>query len=74
MTVNRENMANAGKRGFINATDCADYLVKKGLAFRDAYKITGTLVSTCIDKGLTLDNLPISRRTYNSYFNLFHLL
>ncbi|MCI8911875.1 MAG: argininosuccinate lyase [Clostridia bacterium] len=59
MTVNCENMANAGKRGFINATDCADYLVKKGLAFRDAYKITGTLVSTCIDKGLTLDNLPI---------------
>ncbi len=59
MTVVKENMANAGKKGFINATDCADYLVKKGLAFRDAYKITGTLVATCIDKGLTLDNLPI---------------
>lgn len=59
MTVNKENMASAGKKGFINATDCADYLVKKGLAFRDAYKITGTLVSTCIDKGYTLDNLPL---------------
>ena len=59
MTVVKENMANAGKKGFINATDCADYLVKKGHAFRDAYKITGTLVATCIDKGLTLDNLPI---------------
>ena len=59
MTVLKDNMANAGKRGFINATDCADYLVKKGLAFRDAYKITGALVATCIDKGLTLDNLPI---------------
>ena len=59
MTVIKDNMANAGKRGFINATDCADYLVKKGLAFRDAYKITGSLVAICIDKGLTLDNLPI---------------
>ncbi|MDE6473849.1 MAG: argininosuccinate lyase [Clostridia bacterium] len=59
MTVLKDNMATAGKRGFINATDCADYLVKKGLAFRDAYKITGALVATCIDKGLTLDNLPI---------------
>ena len=44
MTVNKENMRNAAARGFINATDCADYLVKKGLPFRDAYKITGTLV------------------------------
>ncbi len=60
MTVNVENMSNAGKKGFINATDCADYLVKKGLPFRDAYKITGTLVSVCIDGGYTLDNLPIA--------------
>ena len=54
-----ENMRNAAARGFINATDCADYLVKKGLPFRDAYKITGTLVHTCIEKGLTLETLPI---------------
>ncbi|MDE7216305.1 MAG: argininosuccinate lyase, partial [Clostridia bacterium] len=59
MKVNKENMANAGKKGFINATDCADYLVKKGLPFRDAYKITGTLVALCIDRGVTLDTLPI---------------
>ncbi len=59
MKVNVENMSNAGKKGFINATDCADYLVKKGLPFRDAYKITGTLVALCIDRGDTLDTLPI---------------
>ncbi len=59
MRVLKENMRNAAARGFINATDCADYLVKKGLAFRDAYKITGKLVAICIDKGLTLESLPL---------------
>lgn len=59
MKVIPENMRNAAARGFINATDCADYLVKKGLPFRDAYKITGTLVHTCIEKGLTLETLPL---------------
>lgn len=59
MRVIPENMRNAAAKGFINATDCADYLVKKGLPFRDAYKITGTLVAQCIDKGLTLETLPI---------------
>ncbi len=58
-TVNRANMRNAAARGFINATDCADYLVYKGLPFRDAYKATGQLVALCIDKGLTLETLPI---------------
>ncbi len=58
-TVNRTNMRNAAARGFINATDCADYLVYKGLPFRDAYKATGQLVALCIDKGLTLESLPI---------------
>ena len=52
-------MRNAAAKGFINATDCADYLVKKGMPFRDAYKITGTLVAQCIEKGLTLETLPI---------------
>lgn len=60
MRVLPENMRNAAAKGFINATDCADYLVKKGLAFRDAYKITGTLVAKCIEKGLTLETLPLS--------------
>ena len=61
MRVIKENMRNASARGFINATDCADYLVKKGLPFRDAYKITGRLVAICIDKGLTLETLPIEQ-------------
>ncbi|MGN0550276.1 MAG: argininosuccinate lyase [Acutalibacteraceae bacterium] len=59
MKVIPENMRSAAAGGFINATDCADYLVKKGLPFRDAYKATGTLVAKCIDKGLTLETLPI---------------
>ncbi|MDE5576921.1 MAG: argininosuccinate lyase [Oscillospiraceae bacterium] len=59
MKVNRENMRAAAARGFINATDCADYLVKKGLPFRDAYKITGTLVAMCIERGTTLEELPL---------------
>lgn len=58
-TFNTENMKNAAARGFINATDCADYLTKKGVPFRDAYNITGRLVRICIDLGLTLDTLPM---------------
>lgn len=54
MRVIPENMRNAAAKGFINATDCADYLVKKGMPFRDAYKITGTLVHTCIEKAVHL--------------------
>ena len=60
MRVNKDNMRAAAAKGFINATDCADYLVKKGLPFRDAYKITGTLVARCIAEGLTLETLPLS--------------
>lgn len=63
MTVLKENMRNASAKGFINATDCADYLVKKGMPFRDAYKITGTLVAECIEKGLTLETLPLEEYT-----------
>lgn len=59
MTVLSENMKNAAKRGFINATDCADYLTKKGMPFRDAYKATGTLVHYCIEHGKTLDTLTL---------------
>ena len=60
MRVIPENMRAAAAKGFINATDCADYLVKKGMPFRDAYKITGTLVHTCIEKGCTLETLELS--------------
>lgn len=70
MTVKKDNMLNAAKKGFINATDCADYLVGKGLAFRDAYKITGQLVAHCIEKNLTLDTLPLADyKAYNSVFD-----
>lgn len=69
MRVNKENMRNAAAKGFINATDCADYLVKKGMPFRDAYKITGTLVAFCIEKGLTLETLPIEE--YRKMSELF---
>ena len=59
MKVLTDNMRKAAANGFINATDCADYLVKKGLPFRDAYKATGTLVAICIEKKTTLEELPI---------------
>lgn len=59
MTVLKDNMRAAAAKGFINATDCADYLVKKGLPFRDAYKATGTLVAKCIAMGETLETLPL---------------
>ncbi len=60
MTALTDNMRKAAAGGFINATDCADYLVGKGLPFRDAYKATGELVALCIEKGLTLETLPLS--------------
>ena len=60
MKVLPQNMRAAAARGFINATDCADYLVGKGLPFRDAYKITGALVAQCIAEGETLETLPLS--------------
>ncbi len=53
-----ENMYKAAQGGFINATDLADYLVKKGMPFRTAYKIVGQLVAECISRGLVLDTLP----------------
>ena len=54
------NMKKAAAGGFINATDCADYMVRKGVPFRDAYRVTGQLVKYCIDRGLTLDELPLT--------------
>ena len=69
MRVLKDNMRNAAAKGFINATDCADYLVKKGMPFRDAYKITGTLVAKCIEDGVTLETLPIE--DYKAMTELF---
>ncbi len=69
MRVIPQNMRKAAAGGFINATDCADYLVKKGLPFRDAYKATGEIVALCIEKGLTLETLPIEE--YKKVCNIF---
>ncbi len=55
----KETMRAAAAKGFLNATDCADYLAKKGVPFRDAYNVAGKLVRTCIDKGETLETLPL---------------
>jgi len=57
--VRKENMRRAAGKGFINATDCADYLVKKGLPFRTAYKIVGQLVAYCIDNDKTLETMTM---------------
>ena len=69
MTIIPKNMREAAAKGFINATDCADYLVKKGTAFRDAYKITGEIVRLCIENNLTLETLPIEK--YKEFSNKF---
>jgi len=63
MTVLPENMRKAAAGGFINATDAADFLVSKGIPFRDAYKATGMLVARCIELGTTLEELPIEEYT-----------
>ncbi len=59
LTINTENMALAAAKGFINATDCADYLTKKGVPFRDAYTVTGELVKYCSNNGKTLETLTL---------------
>lgn len=69
MTVNTDNMRKAAAEGFINATDCADYLVNKGLPFREAYKIVGSLVSKCIESKKTLESLSLDE--YKQFSDLF---
>ena len=65
----RENMYNASKRGFINATDLADYLTKKGMPFRTAYKTVGTIVAECIKANTTLDEMPLD--AYKKHSDVF---
>ena len=60
MRVLPENMRRAAGKGFINATDCADYLTKKGMPFRDAYTMTGKLVAKCTETGRMLEELTLS--------------
>ena len=64
-----ENMKKAAQGGFINATDLADYLVKKGMPFRSAYKISGQIVAQCIAEGKVLETLELSE--YRKYSDLF---
>ena len=68
MKVNKDNMLESAKKGFMNATDLADYLVIKGLPFRDAYKISGSVVAYCIQTGHILEDLPLSE--YKKYSTL----
>jgi argininosuccinate lyase len=69
MKVLKGNMLSAAQRGFINATDLADYLVKKGLPFRSAYKIVGEIVRECIEKNKVLETLTLSE--YQAHSELF---
>ena len=71
MRVNKENMKRAAGEGFINATDLADYLVKKGMPFRTAYKHVGEIVGYCIKNGFVLENLPIEKyKEFDSTFEV----
>lgn len=67
--ANVSNMLRAAQNGFINATDLADYLVKKGLPFRSAYKISGQIVAYCIENGKVLENLELEE--YKKFSDMF---
>ena len=69
LTVNKDIMAKKAEEGYINATDVADYLTKKGLPFREAYKITGSIVKYAIDKKKTLNELTLDE--YNTFSDIF---
>ena len=69
MKINSANMLKAAQSGFINATDLADYMVKKGLPFRSAYKISGQIVAECIRTNQVLETLPLSE--YSKYWDQF---
>ena len=69
LSANTANMKQAAQKGFINATDLADYLVKKDLPFRSAYKISGQLVALCIQQNSVLEELPLE--VYKSFSPLF---
>ena len=70
MKALKENMLSASKKGFINATDLADFLTKKGMPFRSAYKIVGSIVGDCIKSGKTLEDLKIEEyKTYSETFD-----
>ena len=69
MTVKKENMLAAAKGGFINATDLADWLAKRGVPFRTAYKLTGEIVAWCIENGKDLESMTLEE--YKSFSDEF---
>ena len=69
MKINKDNMFNALKQGFIDATDVADYLVKKNVSFRDAHNISGNIVSYCIKENKTIQDLKTDE--FKSFSPLF---
>ena len=69
MTVNADSMLAAARKGFINATDLADYLTKKGIPFRAAYKAVGQIVGYCVENGKVLEELPLE--TYRQFHEAF---
>ena len=70
MTIQKEKMLKASREGFINATDCADYLVRKNVPFRTAYKIVGNIVAYATDNNKTLDTLTIEEyKNFSSEFS-----
>ena len=71
MKVLKDNMLLAAKKGFINATDLADYLTKKGMPFRSAYKLTGELVSKCVKEDKVLEDITLDE--YKEYSELFDI-
>ncbi len=69
MKIRKDNMLRGAKGGFTNATDVADYLVKKGLPFRDAHAVVGRMVAYCLDKDMALDEL--SMEEYKEFSSMF---
>lgn len=69
MKVKSENMYRAAQKGFINATDLADYLTKRGMPFRTAYKTVGSIVSDCISRGIVLEDMMLDE--YKKYSDIF---
>ena len=69
LTVREDKMLASAQFGYMNATDLADYLAKKGMPFRSAYKLTGQIVASCIEKGIPLEALPLDE--YKAFSDLF---
>ena len=70
MEILKDNMKKAALKGFINATDCADYLTKKGMPFRDAYRTVGQLVAQCVKEDNSLADLTLEEyKEYSEHFD-----